>query len=232
MAYRRRRKTAQRKKRPMRRARRSRRPRSQKLLTCPQGFPRRMFTATDYFYTSTTAVAGLSNYVIPVQSSAFQLISGLSNSQAQYFDQYKAIYTRYRVHALRVSVTANLESGVANQVRAMVFGGYWATVPTVPGTVEGAMVQPGAQYRSLPVDCTARKITSYNKSYRALNISKMMYDTDLAYQAAVTASPTTVAYYNIWFYNPQAAPDTQKVQYVIRIRAYVEYFQRELIVNT
>lgn len=226
MAYRRRTKT----RRPIRRRRKTvrkrRNVRATRVLTCKTGFPRRMFVATNYVLTGSSTIA-TGNLVIPVQSSAFQIMTAISNSQAQYFDQYKAIYNRFRIHGMKVSVTTSEIDSSTN--RGVLFGMYFTNTSTVPGTAEGAMTQPGAQYKLITTDNASKWLTGYRKCYNVLGVSKVMYNTDLAYQALVTTNPSSMMYCNIWYFNQGVT--TLTVQYIIRVKLYCEYFEPALVVN-
>lgn len=207
--------------------RRTRNVRATKSLTCKTGFPKRMFVANDYVLLGSTAVT-TGNNVIPCQSSAFQCLTGVSNSQALYFDQYKAIYNRFRIHGMKVSITAFMTDAPTN--RGLYFGMFWNNTASVPGTMEGALQQPGAKYKLITTDNTQKWLSSYRKCYQVIGTSKSMYNTDLTYQALVTTNPSTMAYCNIWFYNPAAA--TLTTQYIVKVKLYCEYFEPTLIVNT
>lgn len=231
MAYRRRTKT----RRPIRRRRKTARKRAGRKRVQPMsmiirgGLPKRMFTSSSYFYYGLNTIASGTNSLLAVQSSPYACVTGVSNSQPLYFDTYKLLYNRCRVHGMRTTVQACYLPSASN-TREVYFGVYNSPTASVPGTIEGAMQQPGAKSVMLPFDKTPRKLTIYNKCCYTLGTSKVMYNTDLTYQSLVSTVPSTMAYTNYWFYNFNG--DITYVQFSIKVTLYVEYFEPTLVVNT
>lgn len=198
-------------------------------LTVRGGLPRKLFTSSNYFYFALQSVTGTSNFVLQTQSSPFTCMSGVSNSQPLYFDTYKTLYNRVRVHGFKTTVTACYLPGATN-TREIIFGIYNSSTASVPGTAEGAMQQPGAKMKMLPFDKSSRTLSIYNKCYYNLGVSKVMYNTDLTYQSLVSTVPSSMAYTTIWFYNYNG--DASPVQYQVKVTLYMEYFEPTLVVNT
>lgn len=198
-------------------------------VTFRGGLPKKLFTSSTYYYYALVTIAGTSNAVLATQSSPFQCIAGVANSQPLYFDTYKTLYNRCRVHGFKTTCTS-LNLPTPTNTRGTYFGMYNADTGSVPGTMDGAMQQPGARSLILPFDKTPRTLKMYNKCNYTLGTSKVMYNTDLIYQSLVSTVPTHMAFTNMWWYNYNG--DTTYVQVAVKVVVYCEYFEPTLVVNT
>ncbi len=125
--------------------------------------------------------------------------------QPLYFDQYSALYNRYRVLNTRWKITFGNTTGTYNVVVLPLNG---LLVASVAGqtTYETACEQPRAVYKIVPGNGGYPVTISGAISLSALNgCTKTEYLGDDRFEAQISASPTEIMTLNIGLYNPTTA---------------------------
>lgn len=114
------------------------------------------------------------------------------------FDQYAQLYTRYRVHSVRIEVSfANITS--ASQ--PLNVGFYCSAQSTLPGTTYSWYLLPGAKFCQLSPMTGGRDTVTLSAKvnpWSVLGITRSEYLDDMDFSGAMTSNPVRMPFLQIW----------------------------------
>lgn len=190
-------------------------------LRKPTTVPDAMFVRLDYFdnVDSITGVSGTSDALYRV-TSAFAPGITISGHQPLGFDQFAALYQRYRVLSCGIDVSIiNLGS----------FNGIFGIVPNITNVVAFTAIDDvGEAVRSklskwiAPASRTSERLTHYATTREVMGLEKReLYDDSIA--AAVTGNPVRGFYWHVVYHTTSGVTSYSMN---VRITYYVEFYER------
>lgn len=198
-------------------------------LRNPSGLPDRIFVKLKLHLDVTwTNTGGAMASAIFSVNSAFDPTLAIGTNQGYLFDQWAALYDRYRVHALQYRVMPSFGAlGITStSVRELI------VVETDLGTAFGsarlAIEQPRSQTNRFQVNAGhPQTIKGIARPNNLLGVTKKRYNVDDIYQAAVTTNPGTQCYLHVNTYDPVGVADVSTTAGVYLLQ-YVEFFDRSI----
>jgi len=182
---------------------------------------------TNLQYTDTISVTSASYQTVYVYrgNSCYDPDQTSTGHQPLYFDTYSQVYTKYKVYG--ASITLHVGNDQSRTVGL-------AIVPTTNPLSVGASAyeildQPRAQWKLIPaVNINSKSMRARYSTTEILGLNpKQIEDED--YSAAVTTSPGSLWYINLFAFNVDAAQLDIALNVVVKIDYDVRFYDR---VNT
>jgi len=143
-----------------------------------------------------------------------------SGHQPLFFDQYAAIYQRYKVFASKITVlVTNPTSSPCNMVLQSGTDNYLGS------SYSQILEQPGAKVtRTIPpTNQMTSKMTNFSTTRRACGLSRKEVSEE-NYSALVTGNPNEIWYHNLFFQNAYAI--AINVYITVQITYYAQFYDR------
>jgi hypothetical protein len=179
---------------------------SSKQLVLRTGIDPHLYATLKYCDTFTFSVATLTGtqQVMRLNSLFDPDVTGAGH-QPLYFDQYAALYNRYRVLKTWVKVTFHTTTGTYNGCVLPLNGSLVSTIATLT-TYNTAIEQPLARWCVVPGSGALPKTIIFEIALNDLNgCTEIEYLGDDRFEAAIGANPTELMQLYIGIYNPTAA---------------------------
>lgn len=200
------------------------------VIRQPSGVPDRLFVKLKYTYIVTyTSTSGNVTYQQFRGNGVFDPDVTGAGGQPYTFDQWAALYSRYRVRGSSLKSELNIPPPAAGSFAANITTvTYPSANTTVPSaTHELSREQPYAKVRthkaygdrSLP-------IKSYMSTAKIIGLKKVAVATETDYSAAVTGNPTKEWYWNFVFYTSDLATTSFVTPVLHTLTYYVEFYDR------
>lgn len=158
----------------------------------------------EVFYVTTTANVLQSFYTY--QTSAYDPRSNLGGHQPYYFDQFAALYQRYRVDRLDYRITFATDSAV---------GHFYYMACSSTATPEGSTAVelleelPFVKRSQGNAGGGPRTIRGTLEPHVILGVPKLKYQTDDTFSALVGSNPVNMAYLTPYFWSGPTAGDAK-----------------------
>lgn len=143
--------------------------------------------------------------------------------QPMYYDNYAALYQKYRVHAYKIKISCiGITTGVPTVVT-------WKTndSATVPSTSFSEMVEANRSKYCILSGFEGQNrgfIRQYQKIANIMGLKKLGQERD--YTASVGSNPSEAVYGTI-LVQPMNAASTCQVQVIVELTQYVEFYSRK-----
>lgn len=160
----------------------------------------RVKTKLKLHFTLSAAASVYTSCIMQI-NDLFDPTGATGTAQPYYFDQWAALYDVYFVHGFSVAVTPVFGATGITSTSSFRYGITPTDANSTFNTVTEALEQSRSIHRLHQINSgTPETIRAYVKPHVAIGISRMQYNGNLSrYGAAVTASPTGLAYTHIWF---------------------------------
>jgi hypothetical protein len=189
------------------------------MVTGPIGYPDRV--KTTLLYCDTLSISGTAQQYTYRGNALFDPDFTSTGHQPFYYDQYIAVYEKYRVYAAKMYIRVlNMGENVATMVCIPA-----SQIPTIttlnqalesPRAVSTGPLPPNGNYKAqeLNLNVSTREILGLT--------APQLYDADFA--ATFSSNPVELWYYSLYF-NP-AGSSTLDLQVQIRLEYQCEFFDR------
>lgn len=194
------------------------------------GFPRSIITKLRYVETpqTYTSVAGAVQTNIWRANSLFDPDQTGVGHQPLYFDQYAALYTKYRVLGARIKVTASAFNDTTDTGLSSV-GGPWvvgiggsSVTTTFGSSIRNRMEQNNSEWKLLNARTGADGVVTVFNVYEPLKDLGIPAGDDTV-SAAVTTSPSQPWYWHVWVGSLDTSYTTE-IAVITEIDYTVEFF--------
>lgn len=143
--------------------------------------------------------------------------------QPYYFDQWSAMYERYRVYGCKIEITASCASSTSNLYHPILALSTWATSAPGWSTMANMLNAKGVTYKPLIPGEKGARIVRYVDLRKLAAVSKNQYDTDMNYAALVAANPAQSLAANVSIFNNDGGSSVA-IQWYVRLTFYAKMF--------
>lgn len=195
----------------------------------PTGIPDRMRVRLRYVQ-NLTILPGVpfQDYIFRGNSAFDPDLTGIGH-QPYYFDQYAAIYTKYRVHGSSIRVDVVNQSGVMATSVIVVPHSDVAAFGSISAAAE---LQRSRYPRIVPIAQRQSVLLKDYASTRAvIGLTKVEMEADDIYSAAVTANPAQQWYWHILMESTDSLT-ALSVQLQVRLTYYMEFFDANIVAQS
>lgn len=156
-------------------------------------------------------------------NSCYDPVAAIGGTQPYYFDQYSAMYQRYRVYGVKINIIAAAQCATAGTIwPSMLLSHYCDSAPAW-GTIDVAATAKGNVLRMIPLGQNKVFISKYYDLSKVTGMSKKEYNLSDTTQAYCVADPAKVIRSTVWIQNNDIAVAISP-QYWIFITFYVKFF--------
>lgn len=188
------------------------------------GLPKQIYAKLKYSEISEVNLLAASTYTQLYRlNSLFDPNETSTGGQPYYFDQYAALFQRYRVFGCKVEVTISTSSSTTNLFHPSVALLSWAGTAPSWGNLATAINSKRTVYRQLIPGQTVAVLKKYYDCAAVAGVSKNEYHSTDTFQAATSANPTRTCNVQLYVENNDAVAAIT-VQYTIRMTFYCKFF--------
>lgn len=156
-------------------------------------------------------------------NSMYDPVAAVGGTQPYYFDQYAAMYGRYRVYGCKIRIIAAAQSSGNAVWPTILMFGYCDHVPGWGTNMDVASCNKGSVLKMIPLNQNKVVLSKYFNLAALAGISKREYDTSEPFQAYCTADPSRTMRASIWVQNNDASLSITP-QYWIHMTYYAKFF--------
>lgn len=190
------------------------------------GIPSQMFAKLRYSHTRNFSVAGLGLSVYDYNlNSLFDPDATGGGNQPYYFDQYAALYERYRVYGCKVTVMVTCSASTTNAYFPDLALLTWAGETPSWTDWSTAICSRGAIVRRIVPAQKPMYISKYYNLQRESGVSKTEYNVAEVFQALTGGTPVRRMYTELNIRNNDSGTSFS-IGTVVNLTYYVKFYDR------